>query len=48
MMSIFRRRNCGANKIKDDELFEKFPLTQIKMVLVVRDDLKMGKGKIGA
>ena len=26
----------------------KFPAEDIKMVLVVREDLKMGKGKIGA
>ena len=26
----------------------KYPIEDIKMVLVVREDLKMGKGKIGA
>ncbi len=35
-------------KITDEELFEKYPIQDIKQVLVVRDDLKMGKGKIGA
>ena len=39
-----------ANKIKakDQVLLEKYPLDEVKMVLVVREDLKMGKGKIGA
>lgn len=32
----------------DKVLFEKYPIRDVKQVLVVRDDLKMGKGKIGA
>ena len=40
-------------KLLDDVLREKYGSTaeelgEIKMVLVVREDLKMGKGKIGA
>ena len=38
----------GSKKIDDDVLFSKFPVDEVKMALVVRDDLKMGKGKIGA
>lgn len=38
----------GSRKIKDQTLFDKCPITDVKMVLVVREDLKMGKGKIGA
>ena len=34
--------------IRDDILRSKYPLEDIKLVLVVREDLKMGKGKIGA
>lgn len=41
-------KNRGAAKISDDELFAKYPIRDVKMVLAVRDDLKMGKGKIGA
>jgi hypothetical protein len=29
-------------------MLEKFPLTDLKMVMCVRNDLQMGKGKIGA
>ena len=47
-MSLFRRRNRGAARIGEKELFEKYPLRETKMVLVVRQDLQMGKGKIGA
>ncbi len=33
----------------DDTLLEKYAeMGEVKMVLVVREDLKMGKGKIGA
>lgn len=38
----------GSKKIKDEVLFETYPIDNVKMVLVVREDLKMGKGKIGA
>lgn len=38
----------GSKKIKDEVLFESYPIQDVKMVLVVREDLKMGKGKIGA
>lgn len=38
----------GSKKIKDEVLFDQFPIDNVKMVLVVREDLKMGKGKIGA
>ena len=42
------QRNGPTKAIAEKELFEKYPLDHIKMVLVVREDLKMGKGKIGA
>jgi peptidyl-tRNA hydrolase len=29
-------------------MVEKYPINDIKMVLAVRNDLAMGKGKIGA
>ena len=32
----------------DEVMAEQYPLDNIKMVLCVREDLKMGKGKIGA
>ena len=39
----------AKRKALDQVLTEKFQLDdEIKMVLVVREDLKMGKGKIGA
>lgn len=38
----------GSKQIPDDILYEKYPIKDVKMVLVVREDLKMGKGKIGA
>ena len=41
-------RNKGPAQIDDNELFNKHPISNVKMVLVVREDLKMGKGKIGA
>ena len=44
----FFSRNQGPTKIPDDELFQNYPIREVKMVLCVRDDLKMGKGKIGA
>ena len=44
----FFKRNSGPNKIPDIELFQKYPIHDVKMVLCVREDLKMGKGKIGA
>jgi PTH2 family peptidyl-tRNA hydrolase len=34
--------------IKDEVLTVQYPIQDVKMVLVVREDLKMGKGKIGA
>ena len=34
--------------MSDQALRLKYPIEDIKMVLVVREDLKMGKGKIGA
>ena len=40
--------NAGPAAIKDDDLFTQYPIEDIKQVLVVRNDLKMGKGKIGA
>ena len=41
-------RNQGAVVIDESKLFKNFPINEVKMVLVVREDLKMGKGKIGA
>ena len=38
----------GTKKVKDDILFSSFPVSDVKLVMVVREDLKMGKGKIGA
>ena len=38
----------GSKKIKDEVLLAQYPITDVKMVLIVREDLKMGKGKIGA
>ena len=38
----------GTNKVKDETLFSSFPISEVKLVMVVREDLKMGKGKIGA
>ena len=38
----------GSKTIKDEVLFVKYPVDEVKMVLVVREDLKMTKGKIGA
>ena len=38
----------GTKKIKDETLFSTFPISEVKLVMVVREDLKMGKGKIGA
>ncbi len=35
-------------KVVDDSLSEQYAMDDVKMVLVVREDLKMGKGKIGA
>ena len=32
----------------DEVMAQQYPLDNIKMVLCVREDLKMGKGKIGA
>ena len=40
--------DAGSKTIKDEVLFIKYPVDEVKMVLVVRDDLKMTKGKIGA
>ena len=41
-------RNAGPDDVEEKSLFEMFPPTDIKMVLVVNNGLKMGKGKIGA
>ena len=38
----------GSKKVRDEVLRVTYPPEDIKMILVVRDDLKMGKGKIGA
>ena len=38
----------GSKRIKDEVLTLQFPVSDVKMVLVVREDLKMQKGKIGA
>jgi PTH2 family peptidyl-tRNA hydrolase len=38
----------GTKKIEDDVLKGAFPVSEVKLVMVVREDLKMGKGKIGA
>jgi peptidyl-tRNA hydrolase, PTH2 family len=38
----------GTNKVKEETLFSSFPISEVKLVMVVREDLKMGKGKIGA
>ena len=38
----------GSKKIKDEVLLSTYPIQDVKMVLVVREDLKMGKGKVGA
>lgn len=38
----------GAKIIRDDIMNVRYPAEDIKMVLVVREDLKMTKGKIGA
>ena len=47
--TFWEGRNRGSRKISDSKLFEKYPLGgDIKMVMMVREDLKMGKGKIGA
>ena len=32
----------------DQQFQDEYPVTDLKMVLIVRDDLKMGIGKIGA
>ena len=41
-------RNAGPDDVEEKSLFEMFPPNDIKMVLVVNNGLKMGKGKIGA
>jgi peptidyl-tRNA hydrolase, PTH2 family len=38
----------GTAKIKDEVLKGAFPIKDVKLVMVVREDLKMTKGKIGA
>ena len=38
----------GTRKIRDEVMSAKYPVEDIKLVCVVREDLKMGKGKIGA
>ena len=44
--------NKVVKRLSDDEMFEKYPHARgsrdIKMVLVVNNGLKMGKGKLGA
>jgi PTH2 family peptidyl-tRNA hydrolase len=41
-------RNQAPVIIEESQLFAEHPVADIKMVLVVNDSLKMGKGKIGA
>ena len=41
-------RDAGPDDVEEKKLFDQFPPTDIKMVLVVNNGLKMGKGKIGA
>ncbi|CDW79408.1 peptidyl-trna hydrolase-like protein [Stylonychia lemnae] len=38
----------GSKRIKDEVLTIQYPIQDVKMVLIVREDLKMGKGKVGA
>lgn len=38
----------GTQRIEDETLFGAFPIKDVKLVMVVREDLKMTKGKIGA
>ena len=38
----------GTKRIKDEILQGAFPVKEVKLVMVVREDLKMTKGKIGA
>ena len=38
----------GSKKVREETLFAEYPIREVKLMLVVRDDLKMGKGKIGA
>ena len=38
----------GTTRIRDEVLQAAFPIQEVKLVMVVREDLKMGKGKIGA
>ena len=48
-LGVNYKRNGPVARKSDEELFEKYgTMEDIKMVLVVRNDLKMGKGKIGA
>lgn len=42
------KRNQAPDQIEEAELFANYPISDIKMVLVVNNGLKMGKGKIGA
>ena len=42
------KHSDGSKVVRDDVMRAKYPAEDIKMVLVVREDLKMGKGKIGA
>ncbi len=32
----------GTNNVKDETLFLSFPISEVKLVMVVREDLKMG------
>ena len=36
------------SSVKDAAMFEEYPVDDVKMVLVVRTDLKMGSGKMAA
>ena len=38
----------GSNKVRDEVLRVRYPPQDIKMTLIVRNDLQMGKGKVGA
>ena len=45
----FEGKNPDSTKrVKDEILQAAFPIQEVKLVMVVREDLKMGKGKIGA
>ena len=48
-MKEFEGKNPdGTKRIRDEILQAAFPIQEVKLVMVVREDFKMGKGKIGA